>query len=466
MGPDRRNWLAEIDGRLQTCQEDVTRAWCEWTHVTHRPWRDLETVKRHLRLISPALPSTFNRALFAPFYEALSRLEDAGLAHQPEEDCFQQLLQRGRSDRQWPMLCGITEALIERAQPSNTATRAFQAMVADLYDGFAIATAKGVSIELSQLSAPLVKWGSGPHTITFQQARQFDFPCSVVGMPLGFATGGVLAWTALGHETVGHDILATFPGLLEQLRREIERRLAERFQGNDTWVVEFLTSRVEEVASDVLSILNMGPTAALGMLGFFRGASHAQGKEPRLLTDTDEHHAPGLWSAMIWSAAVAQLNFGQKAAWAETVDRVAARDMEGQDALVITVWRDNTPVREYPPLAFAGAKEAATIIAESVTQCRVGDDQPLGTLQNWTDWDEHVVDMLQPYLTSQEPVPAWMKSSTYAAHIVAAGVVASLGGQVSGPGSQSRPWLDTIFSRMIELLTRIHHGSSEWGPLS
>lgn len=466
MGPDRSKWLGEVEGRLQTCQEDVTRAWSEWTHVAHRPWRDLETMKRHLRLISAALPSTFRQEVFEPFYEALSGLDAAVSANEPEEDAFQQLLQRGRTDHRWPMLCGITEALIERAQPSNTATRAFQAMVADLYDGFAIATAKTMSIELRQLSVPLVKWGSGPHTITFQQSRQFGFPCSVVGMPLGFATGGVLAWTALGHETVGHDILATFPGLLDQLRTEIGRKLAERFRGKDEWVVEFLSSRVEEVASDVLSILNMGPTAALGMLGFFRGASNAQNKGPRLLAATDEHHAPGLWSAMIWSAAIAQLDFRQKAAWAETVDRLAARDMKGQDALVITVWRDNKPFRAYPPLAFVDAREAAAIIAESVAQCRVGDDQPLGTLQNWTDWDEHVVELLQPYLTSEDPVPAWMKSSTYAAHIVAAGVVASLRGDVSGPGSQSRRWIDTIFSRMIALLTRIHHGSSQWGPLS
>ena len=466
MGPDRRNWLAEVDGRLETCQEDVRRGWSEWTHQSHRPWRDLETVKRHLRLIQPALPSSCRTELLEPFFEALSRLDGVGPADKPEEDAFQQLLQRGLSDDQWRILCGIAEALLERAQPSNTATRAFQAMVADLYDGFAIATARRESDTLRQLNVPLVKWGSGPHTITLRQATQFAFPCSVVGMPLGFASGGVLAWTALGHETVGHDILAASPGLLDQLSMEIRRRLEERFQGDDAWVVEFLTNRVEEVASDVLSILNMGPTAALGMLGYFRGASAAEGKESRLLADTDDHHTPGLWSAMIWSAAITQLDFVQKAAWSEAVERIASRDLQGQETLVIALWQNRQRVREYPPLAISRAREAADIIAEGVAHCRVGDDQPLRSIQNWTDWDEHVVDVLQPYLTSQEPVPAWMKSAIYAAHVVAAAVVVSLSGDVSGPGSQSRPWIDTIFSRMVELLTRIHHGSCEWGPLS
>ena len=103
---------------------------------------------------------------------------------------------------------------------------------------------------------------------------------AVVSVPPAHARFGLLAWSALGHETAGHDILHADTGLPEEISKAVQIALEE--QGLKDGLPEYWSSRIDETASDVCGILNMGPAAGIGLIGYFRGLNKAFGGEPKL----------------------------------------------------------------------------------------------------------------------------------------------------------------------------------------
>src|SRR5262245_14350146 len=103
--------------------------------------------------------------------------------------------------------------------------------------------------------------------------RSFNVQAAIVNLPPANAKEGLLAWAAVGHETGGHDIRHTYAGLEDQLASAV--RTALRMAGFGGDLADYWADRIDETASDVCGILNMGPAAAIGLIGYFRGLNAA-----------------------------------------------------------------------------------------------------------------------------------------------------------------------------------------------
>src|SRR5262249_28330743 len=128
--------------------------------------------------------------------------------------------------------------------------------------------------------SPLVKFGNpdfGPYTFPIEATSSVHPPggpglgAALVSLPPAHARLGLLAWSALGHETAGHDILSADTGLKSELMRAVRNKLQAAGLGR---LATYWAQRIDETASDVLGVLNMGPAAAIGLIGFFRGFSN------------------------------------------------------------------------------------------------------------------------------------------------------------------------------------------------
>ena len=126
--------------------------------------------------------------------------------------------------------------------------------------------------------APLVKWGdpdSGLIPGRSIRPRTFEVEAAIVNMPPSNARLGLMAWTSLSHEAAGHDILHADEGLRGGMQAQGVRRPAQR--ADRRGLDEYWSERIDETASDVLGILNMGPAAGIGLIGFFRGWNATEG---------------------------------------------------------------------------------------------------------------------------------------------------------------------------------------------
>src|SRR5262249_35286963 len=131
---------------------------------------------------------------------------------------------------------------------------------------------------------PLVKWGNpdfGPYTWPADATASFGMQCAVVNMPPTNARGGLMAWAALRPQTAGHDIPHADKGLQAELAGALQKGL----NGLGFGLADYWSARIDETASDVMGILNMGPAAAMGMIGFFRGLLASFGVPAQLRND-------------------------------------------------------------------------------------------------------------------------------------------------------------------------------------
>ena len=159
------------------------------------------------------------------------------------------------------------------------ASRHSRKLISDLYDGFLSAEdRRGVKTPDFEVIAPLVKWGSpdsGPYTWPVDATRTFGLTVGVVNLPPSNARLGLCAWAALGHECGGHDILHADRGLLSELDDRVGAALVKAKLG--TRMANYWSSRIDETASDVLGVLNLGPAAGIGLIAYFRGINAALG---------------------------------------------------------------------------------------------------------------------------------------------------------------------------------------------
>ena len=79
-------------------------------------------------------------------------------------------------------------------------------------------------------------------------------------------------------------MLHAYAGLEDQLSGAVRTALVKEFP-NGSVLPDYWANRMDETASDVLGILNMGPAAAIGVIGYFRGLNAAWGGGPHLRND-------------------------------------------------------------------------------------------------------------------------------------------------------------------------------------
>ena len=348
------------------------------------------------------------------------------------------------------LLLDISHSIIQNGERfQDTATDAFEEVVTDLYDGFLSAQdRKGIKQPDRAVLPPLVKWGNpadGPYTWPIDATSSFGVQCAVVNLPPANAAGGIMAWAALGHETAGHDILHADHGLEAELAQAVHDKLLAL----DSGLAAYWSQRIDETASDVMGILNMGPAPAIGMISFFRGLIDASGHGPHLRTSgpASDPHPADILRGYLGAATVRHLSFAGASDWAKVIDAETEKDARPTF---------NIAGRS---IAKAKAKQSAQIVAETIAtfKTNVLNNHALIEIQDWRNEDEAIVQQLIPVLTSTAPLPAGITGAgVYAAHVVAASVMAAL----AKKGTPA-----AIFKRMIATLKSMHDLNPAWGPM-
>ena len=167
----------------------------------------------------------------------------------------------------------------------------FLAILSDLYRSFLSEKRRAkADFPLVEQLPPLATFkhegDMGPFTIPVDDvSRLTGSAVGVVSMPATYRDHPFL-WASLAHELSGHDVLHADPGLLPELEDGVRAFFGGGPIGpggtlNQQQFLGFLWSYwMDEAASDVFGVLNIGPSFGLNLAVFF-GALNAQGSRPR-----------------------------------------------------------------------------------------------------------------------------------------------------------------------------------------
>ena len=388
------------------------------------------------------IPPLYIDTAFDPYVQTLVQIG---------EDGFNQILIQD-PDREGAagLMLDIAQAFLQRGDGFEPAALgAFEEVVSDLYDGFLSAEdRRGVAPPDRETLPPLVKFGNpdaGPYTWPADATGNFGMKVAVVNLPPANAHHGLLAWPALGHETAGHDILHADIGLLPEVADAVRAGLTA--DASTKALASYWADRIDETASDVLGILNMGPSPAIGLIGFFRGLSGAAGEPPVLRSSgpAADPHPADILRGFLGAATVRQLEFSQAADWADVILAETQKDV----AKIVLAGATVT---------VAAAKKSAEIVSKVIVShpMRALESHAFGEIQNWRDADETIVQQLRPSLTTASKIPTSFTAGVFAAHLVAAATTSAL-----AQGAN----IAVIFRRMIEGLKTMNGKNPSFGPL-
>jgi len=393
----------------------------------------------------------YRETVFKPFVHTLNELGESGF--------LEILLRDPQREGEAGLALDIAHAILQNGEGfQEIPTDAFQEVVSDLYDGFLSAEdRRGIKPPDKGVIPPLVKWGNpsfGPYTWPVDNTLSFKahnnevgVQAGIVNLPPANATQGLMAWAALGHEVGGHDIIHADTGLSEELSRTVKKALVE--QNIQQGLPNYWSERIDETASDVLGILNMGPAAAAGIIAYFRAlnAAWVPGGTPKLRNDgpADDPHPADILRGYLGASVVELLSFAGASAWSKALESETDKDLSTIRILGTQI----TP---------ATAKKSAKIVASSIATAKLArlDNHAFIEIQDWRDEDEDIVNKLIPILTTASSLPSQFGGGIYAAHAVAAAVVAALSKNAHVP---------TIFTKMRNVLKVMHNSNPSWGPL-
>jgi hypothetical protein len=405
-------------------------------------------LRARLARAEASLPAPYRKAVVDPVLRRLDRLGAAGFARLLAEDPAREGEAR--------LLLDVAQAVLQHGEGYQArATAAFQEVVSDLYDGFLAAEGRqGVKPPEGGLLPPLVRWGSaetGPYTWPVSATASIGVKAAVVSLPAANASSGLLAWPALAHEVAGHDLLEADRGLGDELARVVRREL---LAGRSAPVVaDYWADRIDETAADVLGVLNMGPAAAEGLIGYFRGMNGAWGGTPALRTDgeAEDRHPADLARAYLAAETVRLLSFKGASQWANRLIAEADRDLGrihlGDTAVTAGV-----------------ARASAAAVARAIVQTPLAslEGRTLLQIQDWRDSDEAIVAELRRSLrpggagggkAGTSAVAGKYAAGAYAAHAVAAGVQEAVSGEADPV---------QVMGRMVGLLAAMHDRNPAW----
>ncbi len=402
------------------------------------------------------LPPAYQEAAVVPFTNYLSQLGEWGFY----QLFFPQIQPTEEQEFLRAVIPDISLALLLNGQPGGyrAASAAFQEVVSDLYDGFLadeqrISNTTGQPIKPPDLETlpPLIKWGSpdaGPYILPADVTARLGLKIAIVNLPPTFAQKGLLSWATLGHETSGHGISHADVGLLDELQERIRNAVFSTFGSGDLALV--WAQWADEAMADVAGYLNMGPAAAMSLLGFFRALS--QDGRLRSVGTIGDPHPIDVLRGFLAARVIGQLHFREAQEWSDLIYRESIKDAPRFVHLV-----DPRTGARYPFMDAATGIRSAALVADVILKTRLNalEGHSLLEIKDWTDADQVITERMGLALRTGNFLPAAYRGENfYAAHAVAA---ATTEGLKNGANVQ------LIFNRMLRMLGTMHEGSATWG---
>jgi hypothetical protein len=440
--PDIRN--------LNNCIKDVRQASANPPDV---PTFDSYTANYNqlledLQISLTYLPYIYQEAAAKPLIRFLKNLGEAQYIQIFSENSTNETLKEIISD------AALAIFFHEKASIGNSA---FQEVVSDIYNSFIRAEKrkkKGQPIKppLYGIIPPLVKFGNadfGPYTWTGDATYYtLGMGCAIVSLPPAQLTGGLIAWTTLGHETGGHNITRADKGLLEELRKKVHNAILQQFKSRK--LANYWANCIDESVADVCSYLHMGPSAGIGLMGYFRAWRNGK---LQTVGYRKGPHPIDLLRGYLAAAVAKHLHFKDALAWSKIIAAGASKD----NGTLRLINSDGT--RSPFPVSLKEAIASTKVVAKTILQSNLItlENHSLQSIQDWRDGDQAIVNKLILALKTEGNLPKNIKGSGfYAAHVVAAATQASL---------QKGAQLAELFSKMQNLLAAMHLENPLWSQI-
>ncbi|MEM9454897.1 MAG: hypothetical protein AAGF11_12010 [Myxococcota bacterium] len=347
----------------------------------------------------------------------------------------------------------------------DMATASAQELISDIYDGFLSAEdRRGFSVPDLVVVPPLIAWERIPRgPAFFERDRLSGVDVGVVAMPITFALDGRWAWPLIAHEVGGHEVLLANRALLPELALRVRHGLD---RSGLRELADYWAGRVHEAAADILGVLNIGPVLGLSLVAYLC-ALHGIGGGPLVPRVVDEGSAPAHYPVDIlraWavSEAIGALRFTGARAWrARLQDALWPHMRQG-------VWLEG---RWHAPRR---AVDSAACLAAEVAQTPLVSlgNRAFEEIQNWYDSDEARSEQLAGWLRSADPRLPPIDPGCYAAHGMAASILAELHADlyaqshadlyVESHAQLHSGHMRSIAVRTLTLLTAMHRANPVW----
>lgn len=403
-----------------------------------------------LTAVTQTLPFVYQEAAAKPLIKYLRNLGERrflSIFNQNLQDSLSQTLKQIIPDAALSILFH-NSAFVQRVD-------AFQEIASDLYASFiseeervSRVTGRPIQPPTYGVIPPLVKFGnaeSGPYTWPCDATTGLlGMRCAIVSLPPAQLSGGLLAWSSLGHETSGHDILHADAGLLDELAAKVSSTLLNTFRSPA--LATYWAQCIDETASDICGYLHMGPSAGIGLIGYFRSLGNGK---LRNMGFKQGPHPVDLLRGYLAAAVAKRLNFADGIVWGETLKNEASKDnnnlflIDGKVAYPFPVTLD---------IAIASTEVVAEVIMNSKLNALQG--HSLQEIQDWTDNDQAIVQTLIYALKANGQLPLNLRGpGFYAAHVVSAATLAGLSFNENIPNT---------FNEMLMYLQIMHHDNPLW----
>ena len=326
----------------------------------------------------------------------------------------------------------------------KNATHAFEESIADLYDGFlSMEERRGVKTPDHETVSPLVKWGNpndGPYTWPADTGSRIGLKMAVVNMPPAYSKN-VALWAALGHETGGHDILHADDGLLGELAKTVETKILEKsspslkkqkviFNGRKIPLVKFVAdywkNRIDETASDVCGILNLGPAAAVGLAVLL---IPLRGNKLISYGYTDDVHpidALRIYLAMDVISKIPDLDATIAKSWVDSLQSVTDKYISDKTKFTLYTITNGSEHLD-ATIPFQGMRELITVVADTIAFSPLNslENHSLSEINTWSNSDESIMlQIANDFLNNKELSITEDNQTVYAAHIISAATIA------------------------------------------
>jgi hypothetical protein len=405
----------------------------------------LAILKKKLLAAKDKLPPVYQKAVYEPFLAMINQLTETDYKKVTDPNSNTGFI-----------ILDIAQAIIQNSEGYEAdATDAFEEVVSDLYDGFLSAEDRhNIKLPDYEILPPLVKWGNpdaGPYTLPSDTTAIFNVNCAIVNLPPSHAHGAMMGWGCLGHETAGHDILHADDGLLDEMAKAVKTAIKADKQIKSasmrSTLASYWSARIDETASDLMGVLNLGPAAAAVIIPYFRGMLGAFGMPQKLRStgDKDDVHPADILRVMLGASAVRLLSFKDKNDWADTILSEGLKDMT------------NIVLNTSSKIDQASAQRSADIVAKVVMQTEFAalKDHALQEIQDWADKDEQIVADLRKVVKNYKPTSK-ISNDAYATHVLAAAIY---------EGLLVKQDIAPLFKNLIKILKQMHNNNPSWGPL-
>jgi hypothetical protein len=278
----------------------------------------------------------------------------------------------------------------------------FEAVISNFYRSFlSDAQRTKVSLPLIEVNPPLATYAptaaDGPFTLPADSVKDMiGVPIGIVSLP-GSYRDHPLLWPALAHECGGHDVLHATPGLLQELAAGVAKLPHLPSGMGSLWA-----GWMDEAASDVYGLLNIGPAFAVSLAAFFSALRASQSKTRAKLGPISNilpirQNAPAdvhpvellrVYLAIGVTSQLTSLSATAKTDWLNQLNSLAVEAGGGVRTIDVVDVGTKSLVQRVPlqPMAEV-AKTVGAFIATARLPSLGG--HAIQDIETWDDMDEH-----------------------------------------------------------------------------